>query len=88
MRIAYWIPKATHTHIHSEYVIIIAFLRQQWLHERASMIHLYVRLAVFKKSSRQMVPTGHSGVRQTDRQQRSSSVEQRYRFGCDSHYVT
>jgi hypothetical protein len=26
MRIAYWIPKATDTH--SEYVIIIAFLRQ------------------------------------------------------------
>jgi hypothetical protein len=34
MRIACWIPKATYTH--SEYVILIAFPRQQWLHERAS----------------------------------------------------
>ena len=33
MRIACWIPKATNTH--SEYVILIAFPLQQWLHERA-----------------------------------------------------
>jgi hypothetical protein len=39
MRIAYWIPKATNTH--SEYVIVIAFPLQQWLHERSSMI-IYV----------------------------------------------
>jgi hypothetical protein len=51
------------------------------------MLHFYIRLAVFKKSSRKMVPTGHPGVRQTDRQQRSSSVE-RYRFGCGSQYST
>jgi hypothetical protein len=31
MRIACWITKATNTH--SEYVIFIAFLLQQWLHE-------------------------------------------------------
>ena len=31
MRIARWIPKATN--IHSEYVILIAFSLQQWLHE-------------------------------------------------------
>ena len=39
-RIACWIPKATHTHIHthSEYVILIAFPLQQWLNERASML--------------------------------------------------
>jgi hypothetical protein len=36
MRIACWIPKATDTH--SEYVTIIAFLLQQWLHERASLL--------------------------------------------------
>ena len=30
------------TDIHSEYVIIIAFPRQQWLCERASMLRLYV----------------------------------------------
>jgi hypothetical protein len=36
MRIACWIPKATDTH--SENVIIIAFPRQRWLQERASML--------------------------------------------------
>jgi hypothetical protein len=36
MRIAAWIPKATNTH--SEYVILIAFALQEWLHERASML--------------------------------------------------
>jgi len=36
MRIPYWIPKATNTN--SEYAILIAFLLQQWLHERASML--------------------------------------------------
>jgi hypothetical protein len=35
--IASWIPKTTNTH--SEYVIVIAFPLQQWLHERASMLH-------------------------------------------------
>jgi hypothetical protein len=29
MRIACWIPKARYTHL--EYVILIAFARQQWL---------------------------------------------------------
>ena len=36
MRIARWIPKATDTH--SEYVILIAFPLQQWLHERSSVL--------------------------------------------------
>jgi len=36
MRIACRIPKATNAH--SEYVIFIAFLLQQWLHVRASML--------------------------------------------------
>jgi hypothetical protein len=36
MRFACWVTKATNTH--SEYVILIAFLRQQWLHERASVL--------------------------------------------------
>jgi len=40
MRIACWIPKATDTH--SAYVILIAFARQQWFIERASMLRLYV----------------------------------------------
>jgi hypothetical protein len=38
MRFACWINKATDTH--SEYVILIAFPRQQWLRERASMLTL------------------------------------------------
>ena len=33
MRFACWITKATDTH--SEYVILTAFPRQQWLYERA-----------------------------------------------------
>jgi len=33
MRISRWVSKATDTH--SEYPILIAFLLQQWLHERA-----------------------------------------------------
>ena len=41
MRIACWTPKATDTH--SEYVILIAFPRQQWLHERASILRLSVQ---------------------------------------------
>jgi hypothetical protein len=36
MRIALWIPNATNRH--SEYVIIIAFPLQQWLHERVSVL--------------------------------------------------
>jgi hypothetical protein len=36
MRIACWIPRATNTH--SEYVILIVFTLQEWLHERASML--------------------------------------------------
>jgi hypothetical protein len=46
MRIACWITKATNTH--SEYAIFIAFLRQQWLRERASIFHyMYCTLPVF-----------------------------------------
>jgi hypothetical protein len=36
MRFACWITKATDTN--SEYVILIAFPRRQWLHERASIL--------------------------------------------------
>ena len=36
MRIACWVTKATETH--SEYVIRVAFPRQQWLHERDSLV--------------------------------------------------
>ena len=40
MHFACWITKATDTH--SEYVIFIAFPRQQWLRERALLLHVYV----------------------------------------------
>ena len=36
MRSVYWIPKAKNRH--SEYVILIAFPLQQWLHERALLL--------------------------------------------------
>ena len=36
MRIAWWKPKATNTH--SQYVVLIAFPLQQWLHKRASAL--------------------------------------------------
>ena len=40
MRVVCWITKATDAH--PEYVILLAFTRQKWLHERASMLRLYV----------------------------------------------
>jgi hypothetical protein len=46
MRIPCWIPKATNTH--SEYVILISFPQQQWLHERASVLrYTYIVCLVF-----------------------------------------
>ena len=46
MRIACWIPKATNTP--SEYATLIAFPLQQWLHERASMLHhTYIALYIY-----------------------------------------
>jgi len=51
MRIACLIPKATNRH--SEYVILIAFPQQQWLHERASVraLPVFLRLSfiIFKR---------------------------------------
>jgi hypothetical protein len=48
-RIAWWITKATDTH--SEFVTLIAFPLQQWLHERASMLrYTYSTLAVLLNS--------------------------------------
>jgi hypothetical protein len=46
MRIAYWVPKAINTHL--EYVILIAFPLQRWLHERATVLRstCIARLAV------------------------------------------
>jgi hypothetical protein len=47
MRFACWITKATDTH--SEYAILIAFPRQQWLRERASMLR-YTYISTENKS--------------------------------------
>ena len=44
MCIACWIPNATDTH--SEYVILIAFPRQQWLRERSSLLRLRTLLVL------------------------------------------
>jgi len=48
MRIACWITKATITH--SDYVIIMAFPQQQWLHERTSVLlyTYFACLVIFK----------------------------------------
>jgi hypothetical protein len=52
MPIARWIIKATNTH--SEYVILIAFPLQQWLHEGASILrYTYIAgLVAFRKTIR------------------------------------
>jgi len=49
LRTEYWKPKATNKH--SEYVTLIALLRQRWLHERASMLrYTYTAYRVFNLS--------------------------------------
>jgi hypothetical protein len=49
MRFACWITKATDTH--SEYAILMAFPRQQWLRERASMLqYMYIGYLVIIKT--------------------------------------
>jgi len=48
MRIACWITKATGTR--SVYVILIAFRLQQWLHDRPTMLRLYVHGLSFYNS--------------------------------------
>jgi hypothetical protein len=51
MRIACWVPKATDTR--SDYVIFIAFPLQQWLRERASVLHYtYIACVVSSACSR------------------------------------
>jgi hypothetical protein len=53
-RIACWIPKTTNTH--SQYVILIAFPLQQWLYERAPMLHYkYIVLFALRSTERDMI---------------------------------
>jgi len=50
MRIACWIIKSKNTH--SEYVLLIAFPLQQWLHKRDSMLrYTYLASVVNDKAS-------------------------------------
>jgi len=56
MRIACWIHKSTNTH--SEYVILIAFPLQRWLHERASMLR-YAYIACLVATLRKCLKSGY-----------------------------
>jgi hypothetical protein len=50
MRIACWTAKATNTH--SRYVILLAFLLQQWLHERATVLrYTYIACLTLLKTN-------------------------------------
>ena len=51
MRIACWIPKATNTR--SEYVVVIALLLQQMLHELASVFRYTYKACLTKKYMKQ-----------------------------------
>jgi hypothetical protein len=46
MRFACWVTKATDTH--SEYVILLAFPRQEWLRERASLTCVHASAVLFE----------------------------------------
>jgi len=58
-----WITKATNTH--SEFVILIAFPLQQWLHECASILH-YTCIAYLVKLSFRLVLDVPEGLRHSD----------------------
>ena len=47
MRIACWLTKATYTH--SEYVILLTFTWQQWLHERLSVTYIACLLEILSE---------------------------------------
>jgi hypothetical protein len=56
MRIACWIPKFTNTL--SEYVILIVFPLQQWLHVRASVLpYMYIASLVTQIDKKDGVKT-------------------------------
>ena len=55
MRFACWITKTTGTH--SEYVMLIAFPRQQWLRERATMLR-YTSMYIARRVVVPLAPSG------------------------------
>jgi hypothetical protein len=60
MRIACWVTNATDTH--SEYVIFIAFQRQQWLCERASVLrYIYISCLVHSPTCVSLLLSLHQG---------------------------
>jgi hypothetical protein len=83
MRIARWITKATD--IHSKYVILIAFPRQQWLRERTSMLRLYVHCLVGFVWSSQRDGSHYNKVRDCRSVANSSGV---HYFDCHMYIVT
>jgi hypothetical protein len=58
-RIACWITKATNTQ--SEYVIVIAFPREQWLRERASMLRYSTMPILFQSALFYLLLAGIEG---------------------------
>ena len=60
MRFVIWITEGTDTH--SEYVKVIAFSRQQWLRERASILRLYYIACLVRGTFR-----GYRGVNEGKR---------------------
>ena len=74
MRFARWITKATN--IRSEYVILIAFPRQKWLRERATILVRILPVLFFITQAYLTVHKGrfarytyHSTVRETEEYQ-------------------
>jgi len=67
MCIAFWVTKDVNTH--SEYVKLIAFALQQWLHERASLLsYTYTACLLVLKMNEQFVNNAVSIVRFHDMQ--------------------
>jgi hypothetical protein len=61
-RIACLVPKATHKH--SEYVILVAFPLQQWLHERASMLgYTWIAYLVYAGNQNHICTVSHPTYR-------------------------
>ena len=56
IRVACWISKATRAHTHTEnYIIPIAFPRQQWFRERSSVLRYpYIACLVIKNITTQL----------------------------------
>ena len=51
-----WIHKATNTNTYSEYVTLIAFAWQQWLHERFAMLrYIYTACFVYNRDTARLL---------------------------------